>query len=139
LLEEYFSCRSKPMKSFLDPLRQSGAPSLVLTNTRNDQVVADTLLRAFDSASRRQGLLKRDFLPEGSALVIAPTSAIHTFFMRFAIDVAFVAKDGRVLKVRRAMPPWRMAAAWRGFAVVELAAGALDRAGVQPGDLLRID
>ena len=34
-------------------------------------------------------------------LVIAPTNAIHTFFMRFAIDVAFVARDGRVLKVRR--------------------------------------
>jgi uncharacterized protein len=139
LLEEYFSCRSKSMKSFLDTLRQSGAPSLVLTNTRNDQVVADTLLRAFDSASRRQGLLKRDFLPEGSALVIAPTSAIHTFFMRFAIDVAFVARDGRVLKVRRAMPPWRAATAWRAFAVVEMAAGALDRAGVQTGDVVRVD
>jgi len=127
------------MKSFLEPLRRSGQPSLVLTNTRNDQVVAHTLLRAFDSASRNQGLLKRDFLEEGSALVIAPTNAIHTFFMRFAIDVAFVARDGRVLKVRRAMQPWRVSAAWGGFAVVELAAGALDRAGVQPGDLLRVD
>ena len=135
MLEEYFSCRSKSMKSFLDPLRRSGQPPLVLTNSRNDQVVAHTLLRAFDSASRNQGLLKRDFLEEGSALVIAPTNAIHTFFMRFAIDVAFVARDGRVLKVRRAMRPWRMSAAWGGFAVVELAAGALDRAGVQPGDL----
>ena len=75
-----------------DPLRRSGQPPLVLTNGRNDQVVAHTLLRAFDSASRNQGLLKRDFLEEGSALVIAPTNAIHTFFMRFAIDVAFVAK-----------------------------------------------
>ncbi len=127
------------MKSFLDPLRRSGAASLVLTNTRNDRIVANTLLRAFDSESRRRGLLKRDFLPEGSALIIAPTNAIHTFFMRFAIDVAFVTRDGRVLKIRRAMPPWRMAAAWRGFAVVELAAGALERADVQPGDLLRVD
>jgi len=125
--------------SFLDPLRRTSAASLVLTNTRNDRVVADTLLRAFDSESRLRGLLKRDFLPEGSALVIAPTNAIHTFFMRFAIDVAFVAKDGRVLKIRRALAPWRMSAAWGGFAVVELAAGALDRAGVQPGDLFRVD
>ena len=125
------------MKSFVDPLRRSGVASLVLTNARNERIVADTLLRAFDSESRRRGLLKRDFLADGSALVIAPTNAIHTFFMRFAIDVAFVAKDGRVLKLRRAMPPWRIAAAWGAFAVVELAAGALDRAGVQPGDLLR--
>ena len=139
MLEEHFSCRSKPMKSFLEPLRRSGQPSLVLTNTRNDQVVAHTLLRAFDSASRNQGLLKRDFLEEGSALVIAPTNAIHTFFMRFAIDVAFVAKDGRVLKLRRNMRPWRIAAAWRAFAVVELPVGALDRADTRTGDMLRID
>lgn len=139
LLQANFLCRSKSMKSFLDPLRQSGASSLVLTNARNDRIVARTLLRAFDSESRRRGLLKHDSLPEGSALVIAPTNAIHTFFMRFAIDVAFVSRDGRVLKVRRAMPPWRMAAAWRAFAVVELAAGALDRSGVQPGDVLRVD
>src|SRR5262245_46324627 len=126
------------MKSFLDPLRLSGASSLVLANTRNDRVVARTLLRAFDSESRRRGLLKHDSLPEGTALVIAPTNAIHTFFMRFAIDVAFVARDGRVLKVRRAMPAWRMAAAWRAFAVVELAAGALEPSDTRPGDVLSI-
>jgi uncharacterized membrane protein (UPF0127 family) len=59
--------------------------------------------------------------------------------MRFAIDVAFVARVGRVLKVRRAMRPWRMAAAWRAFAVVEMAAGALDRAEDQAGAVVRVD
>jgi uncharacterized protein len=113
--------------------------SLVLTNPRNNRVVARTLLRAFDSESRRRGLLKRDSLPDGTALVIAPTNAIHTFFMRFAIDVAFLSREGRVLKVRRAMPAWRMAAAWRAFAVVELAAGGLEQSGVEPGDVLRVD
>ena len=127
------------MKSFLDPLLRKSAPPLVLTNSRTNQTVASTLVPAFDSTSRRRGLLKHNCLPEGSALVIAPTNAIHTFFMRFAIDVAFVSRDGRVLKVRAAMPAWRMAAAWRAFAVVELPAGALERAGVQPGDMLRVE
>jgi uncharacterized membrane protein (UPF0127 family) len=127
------------MTTFLDALRQSDTSSHVLTNTRNNRIVARTLLRAFDSESRRRGLLKHHSLPEGSALVIAPTNAIHTFFMRFAIDVAFVSRDGRVVKVRRALPPWRMAAAWRAFAVIELAAGALDHSGLQPGDVLRVD
>ena len=58
--------------------------------------------------------------------------------MRFAIDVAFVSRDGRVLKLRPNMPPWRMAAAVRAFAVIELPVGALDRADTQPGDALRI-
>src|SRR5688572_9478030 len=125
------------MKSFLDPILRSDPSSFTLTNTRSNRVLATTLLTAFDSDSRRRGLLKQDSMAEGSALIIAPSNAIHTFFMRFAIDVAFVARDGRVLSVRRGLPPRRIAAAWRGFAVVELASGALDRADVRPGDTLR--
>jgi len=127
------------MKSFLDPLLRKNAPALALINSRDGQLVARTLMSAFDSASRRRGLLKLDGLPDGSALVIAPTNAIHTFFMRFAIDVAFVARDGRVVKVRTALPAWRIAAAWRAFAVVELPAGALERAGVRRGDVFCIE
>jgi uncharacterized protein len=126
------------MKSFLSPLLRSGGSSLALTNTRHDRIVARTLLTAFDSKSRRQGLLGHDSLPEGSALIIAPSQAIHTFFMRFAIDVAFVSKDGRVLKMRQAVPPRRIAVALRAFAVIELPAGALERSDTRPGDMLRI-
>jgi uncharacterized protein len=126
------------MASFLDPLLRSGGSSLALTNTRHNRIVARTLLTAFDSKSRRQGLLRHDFLPEDSALIIAPSNAIHTFSMRFVIDVAFVAKDGRVVKLRRDMPPRRIAAAWRAFAVIELAAGALERTDTRPGDTLQI-
>ena len=127
------------MKSFLSPLLRSDGSSLVLTNTRHDRVVARTLLTAFDSRSRRTGLLKHDALPEGSALIIAPTQAIHTFSMRFAIDVAFISKDGRVLKVRHAVPPRRIAVALRAFAVIELPAGALDASDTKPGDTLKIE
>ena len=126
------------MKSFLHPLLRAepGAPGL--TNVRNGQVVARTILTAFDSASRRQGLLGRDGLEEGSALIIAPCSAIHTFSMRFAIDVLFVAKDGRVLKTRSNVRPGRIAAALRAFAVVELPPGAIERSGTRKGDQLQV-
>ena len=126
------------MTSFLDPILRADASSFALANDRHDRVVARKLLTAFDSSSRRRGLLGRDSLPEGSALIIAPSNAIHTFFMRFAIDVAFVSKTGRVLKVRSAIPPWRIAGAWGGFAVVELPAGALARSDTRAGDTLRI-
>jgi uncharacterized membrane protein (UPF0127 family) len=127
------------MKSFLSPLLQAGGSSLVLTNIRHHQIVARTLLAAFDSKSRRKGLLGRDSLPEGSALIIAPSQAIHTFSMRFAIDVAFVSKDGLVLKVRQAVPPRRIAVSWRAFAVVELPAGALEASDTRPGDRLQVE
>ena len=126
------------MKSFLSPLLESERPPLALMNTRNKRIVARTLLTAFDSASRRKGLLDHASLADGSAMIIAPTSAIHTFAMRFAIDVIFVSKDGRVLKVKTAVKPRRITAAWRAFAVVELAAGAVERSDTRPGDQLQI-
>lgn len=127
------------MTSFVSPLLRSKPSSFTLTNTRNQQVVARTVTTAFDSESRRRGLLKHASMAEGSALIIAPTNAIHTFFMRFAIDVAFVSKDGRVVKVRSAVRPWRIAAAWRAFAVIELPAGALDASDTRAGDRLRVN
>ena len=69
-------------------------------------------------------------------MIIAPGGAIHTFFMRFPIDVAFVAKDGRVMKVCHAVQPWRVAAALLAFAVVELPAGVLERSNTERGDHL---
>jgi uncharacterized protein len=127
------------LTSFLSPLLRPGASSLVLTNTRHHRIVARTLLTAFDSNSRRKGLLGRDSMPEGSALIIAPSQAIHTFSMRFSIDVAFVAKDGLVLKVRQAVPPRRIAVSLRAFAVIELPAGALEASDTKAGDRLLVE
>jgi uncharacterized membrane protein (UPF0127 family) len=97
------------------------------------RVVVPDLEVAAESATRKKGLLGRDGLADGSGLVIAPTNAVHTFFMRFPIDILFVTRAGEVVKVRQAVPAWRIAAAFRGYAVVELAAGGAARAGLEVG------
>lgn len=126
------------MVSFLTPLLRNPAAAHRLESDRSGRILAHQIATAFDSSSRRRGLLGRDGLPAGSALIIAPTNAIHTFFMRFAIDVAFMSKAGRVLKVYRALPPWRVAGALGAHAVIELPPGALRDADIQPGDTLRV-
>ncbi len=93
---------------------------------------------ALDSTARRKGLLGRDSLPSGHALVIAPSNLVHTFGMRFDIDILFVARDGRVLKARRAVSPRRIAGALGGFAVIELAAGELERSDTTRGDRIEL-
>ena len=93
---------------------------------------------ALDSATRKRGLLGRDSLGDGHALVIAPSNLVHTFAMRFNIDILFVARDGRVLKIRTDVPPRRIAGALGGFAVVELAAHQTKASGTLPGDVLEI-
>lgn len=125
-------------KAFLGPLLRKPDASLALVNVRSGRVLAYALTGAFDSKTRRTGLLGRDRLEEGHALIIAPTNAVHTFFMRFPIDVAFVRKDGRVVRTHHAVKPWRIAAALRGHAAIELPAGTLASSDTVRGDELVI-
>lgn len=123
---------------FLKPLVQAPGETFALENTRNGRLVADRVEPAFDSDTRRKGLMGRDGLAAGSALVIAPSNSVHTFFMRFPIDVVFVRRDGEVVKVRHAVAPWRLTGALGAFAVVELPAGTARTAEVGPGDRLAL-
>jgi uncharacterized membrane protein (UPF0127 family) len=100
--------------------------------------VASQVETALTSAERRKGLLGRDGLAPGQALVIAPTNLVHTFSMRFPIDILFVARDGRVVKAKDSVPARRIAGALRGFAVIELAAGELRRSDTRQGDTIEV-
>jgi uncharacterized membrane protein (UPF0127 family) len=90
--------------------------------------------------ARLRGLLGRDGLPEGAALVIEPCTSIHTFFMRFSIDAAFVNKAGRVVRAIAEIKPWRATRIYPSAAlVVELPAGTLARTGTLEGDELSFE
>ena len=58
--------------------------------------------------------------------------------MKFDIDMVFVTRDGRVVKTRAAVKPWRMSAALRGFAVIEMKAGSFSATDTVRGDRLEI-
>jgi uncharacterized protein len=124
--------------SFLSGVLRGPERPCTLQNVRSGAVFASRVELAVDSDSRRRGLLGRDTFDAGSAIVIAPCNAVHTFFMRFAIDVVFVARDGRVLKVCAAVPARRIAFSLRAFAVIELPAGTLARAEARRGDVLTL-
>jgi hypothetical protein len=109
-----------------------------LQNVRSGGLVASRIELALDSESRRRGLLGRDKLDPGASLIIAPCSAIHTFFMRFAIDVVFVARDGRVLKTYSALGRRRIAFSAGAFAVIELPVGAISQSEAKPGDIVQL-
>jgi uncharacterized protein len=85
-----------------------------------------------------RGLLGRDGLRAGEGLLIRPTSAIHTFFMRFAIDVVFIDRAGVVQKVVSALRPWRFAGNRGARCALELRAGEAAALGIRPGDELRL-
>lgn len=87
--------------------------------------------------SRLRGLIGRRGLAAGEGMVIVPCSSIHTYFMRFPIDVLFVDREHRVVKAAAAVPPWRIGPVASGARyVVELPAGALAESGTLVGDEL---
>ncbi len=107
---------------------------LVARNTTLDTVVATRVSVAATRAARRTGLLSRDGLDTGEALWIVPSRGVHTFGMKFAIDVVALDDTGAVIDCVNALRPWRIRLPRRGTAgVLELAAGALVASGTQIG------
>jgi uncharacterized membrane protein (UPF0127 family) len=112
-------------------LRQARVQNL----TRNT-VLADRAGLAQSSGERRRGLLHHTELPRGEGLWISPCEAIHTFGMTFAIDVVFLDRGRKVLKIRAAMPPGRIAVCLRAQGVIELPPGTAAETGTLVGDQL---
>ena len=119
---------------YLAPLLQRDAGPYVLTNERDGGRLASHIELAGDSKARRRGLLGRAGLPAGHVLIIAPCNGIHTFFMRFPIDVVFTDRQGRILTIARSLRPWRIALSLRAFAALEFAGGSVERSGARRGD-----
>ena len=111
---------------------------MVIVNARTNEAVARDVALAVTRATRRRGLLGRDSLNPSAALVLSPCWAIHTMFMRFAIDVIFVDRQGRAVRIVHELPPWRITGAAGARSTIELRAGSLQLLDVQVGDQFRL-
>jgi uncharacterized membrane protein (UPF0127 family) len=107
--------------------------------TADGVVVAEHVERVNTMWGRFLGLMGRRELPAGHGLAISPCSSIHMFFMRFPIDVAFLARDGTVKRVYHGIRPWHVSRIVRGAkTAVELPAGTLSAAGVEAGTTVQL-
>jgi len=71
-------------------------------------IIADKLEMKDSFLGRLTGLLSRSGLKDGEGIILNPCTQIHTFFMRFNIDVIFISKDFKVIAVKEDIPPWRL-------------------------------
>ena len=105
-------------------------------NDRTRSAVALEVDVAATRATRRRGLLGRDRLGANEGLLLTPCKAVHTVGMRFPIDVIFIDRDGRAVRIVPALAPWRIAMSARAKAVIELAAGTAAASDIRIGDML---
>jgi uncharacterized membrane protein (UPF0127 family) len=109
---------------------------MLLVNARSEVTIARDVNLALTRSERNKGLLGKDSLDVSAALVLSPCWSIHTMFMRFPIDVIFVDRNGRAVRIVRELAPWRMAGSRRAHATIELPAGSLRELDVRVGDEL---
>ncbi len=106
-----------------------------LTLRREDgRIICEQVRLADTYATRTVGLLGRRTLPPGQGVVLRPSFSIHTFFMRFPIDVIFLDGDLVVIKITERLSSFRTASCRGAREVVELAAGECARRGLTVGD-----
>ena len=121
---------------FSSPRRARPDLRLKISNLTREAELATSVEVAHRGAKRSKGLLGRDGLSAEEGLWIVPCEAIHTFFMRFPIDLVYLDRNRRVKKVRSNVRPWRLSGCLTAHSVLELAAGTVLRTQTRPGDRL---
>jgi uncharacterized membrane protein (UPF0127 family) len=101
-------------------------------------IVCERCMVAENPLTRLRGLLGRDGLEPGEGLLLRPASAVHTYFMRFPIDVVFLDRALVVLGISDTVDPWRATSRRGAKAVLELPAGESSRRGLAVGDQLTL-
>jgi uncharacterized protein len=107
---------------------------VIAKNESKGTIIAPRVKVATSLLARSIGLLGHASLPAGEGLWLKPCTSVHTFFMRFTIDVLFVDRNGVALS-KATLSPWRISR-WerRAEGVLELPAGTLHQTRTEAGD-----
>lgn len=103
-------------------------------HTPSETCLGDRVRAASTSDERRTGLLRSDCFTPGQGLWLNPCEAVHTFGMRFPIDVIFLDRNGKVRAVKHSVRPWRIAVSLLAESALELPEGTSRRFGIKTGD-----
>lgn len=118
--------------------KRAVASRAVALNETRSKPLATELEVADNPYTRRKGLLGRDGLASGGGLWIYPCESVHTFAMRFPIDLVYLDRDCVVKKLRSNVRPGRMSVCFMARSVIELPAGTIEATGTEIGDRIAI-
>lgn len=105
--------------------------------SKGDTVLAHSVEWAGTSEDRRRGLLGRTELNPRHGIYIVPCQGVHTFRMKFPIDLVFIGSEGRVVAIQHSLKPNRISKIiFRAKGVLELAAGRLHETDLAIGDMI---
>ncbi len=115
-------------------------PNVRASNVDSGTIVADHVAIASHRVERAIGLLTHARLDDGEGLLIMPCRGVHTWGMRFAIDIVALDQAGVVVDAVSALRPWRIRLPRPGArSVLELPAGSLARSNTKRGDRIALE
>lgn len=110
------------------------------TMCSGEKMIAGDISKANHFFSRFRGLMFKKDMDVQQGLWIEPCNQVHTFNMRFAIDVIFIDKNNKILYIEDSMRPGKVSKVVRhARGVVELCAGRAAECGIKTGDILSFD
>ena len=109
---------------------------MVVSNLTRNTTLATCMEVADSGPKRNKGLLGRERLSTGEGLWIIPCEAVHTFWMRFSIDLVYLDSKKRIRKLVSEVPPWRLSGCVTAHSVLELPPGTIRNTQTQRGDSL---
>jgi len=110
-----------------------------IINRTRDTVLADKAKNALTFASRLVGLLDRSGLEPGEALILTPSNAIHSFFMKFSFDALFLNKEQKVVAMIPVFKPFRLSPVFLNAATtIELPCGSIKSSQTEVNDKIEI-
>jgi uncharacterized membrane protein (UPF0127 family) len=119
---------------------QAYAPDtrMLVSNVTRKTILGTQVEVADSGPKRNKGLLGRTGLPPGGGLWIIPCESVHTFAMRFPIDLVYLDRDLRIKKVKSNVRPWRFSGCMSAHSVLELSSGTIAATETRAGDRVKI-
>jgi uncharacterized protein len=109
-----------------------------IVNKTKDVEIASSAKVASGFFQRLFGLMFRNNIKDDQALIFYQAPLIHTFFMRFFIDIVFLDKKMQVKRLVKSLAPWQFISCWSSYITIELAQKKVDQAKVKVGDKIEI-
>ena len=107
--------------------------------TYRDKILSQNILIAESLFDRLIGLMFSEKLVGSDGLMLDPCRSIHTFFMRYSLDIIFLSSENQIIKIIRNMKPWRMTWIYfRANKTLELPAGKFPF-DLKEGDILEVN
>jgi len=126
-----------PLRGFIDGVAKGLLMKIVKYRLQREasSVAEFSVSMATTILTRARGLLFRTALGNDQAMLIAPCNSVHTCFMGYRLDVVFLDKERKIMKIIESVKPWRFATHFKAKQVIEFKAGVVAQTGMAVGDV----